>query len=352
MTNKRKILLVDDEKIIRMTLSRKLRNTGYEVTLAENGEQAKELIDKNVFDLIITDVVMKEVSGIEVLHHVKEVSPDTVVILITGYGSMESVVEALRQGAHDYIVKPCDNEEVLMRIAKGIEKKDILEQLKVSQNKLALSQLAVAINHEINSPLTVMIGNTEILLRQKNELSQKTANRLKKIIEAGNQIKNIVSKLRDIKDAAVIKYADYATMIDITSMKKSTVKKGSILIADDEDLILDLFDTVLEEDYSIETAKNGNELLKIAKETFKKGEKFDLYFLDLYMPGKNGLETFRELKKLDPKVKVCLITGYINDDLVKQAMSEGALGYLYKPFKVSDLVNFTQKSMSASLKKK
>ena len=70
------------------------------------------------------------------------------------------------------------------------------------------------------------------------------------------------------------------------------------------------------------------------------------------MPGKNGLETFRELKKLDPKVKVCLITGYINDDLVKQAMSEGALGYLYKPFKVSDLVNFTQKSMNASLKKK
>ncbi len=350
----RKILLVDDEKIIRMTLSRKLRNTGYEVTLAESGEQAKELIDKNVFDLVITDVVMKEVSGIEVLHHVKEVSPDTVVILITGYGSMESVVEALRQGAHDYIVKPCDNEEVLMRIAKGIEKKDILEQLKVSQNKLALSQLAIAINHEINSPLTVMIGNTEILLRQKNELSEKTANRLKKIIEAGNQIKNIVSKLRDIKDVPVIKYADYATMIDITSITdpQSTVKKGSILIADDEDLILDLFDTVLEEDYNIETAKNGNELLKIAKETFKKGESFDLYFLDLYMPGKNGLETFRELKKLDPKVKVCLITGYINDDLVKQAMSEGALGYLYKPFKVSDLVNFTQKSMNASLKKK
>jgi len=345
---KRKILIVDDEKLIRMTLSRIISSAGYDVDVAEDGAHAKAIIERQHFDLVITDLVMKEVGGIEVLNYVKEISPDTIVIVMTAYASMESSLEALRQGAYDYLLKPCNNEEVLMRIAKGLEKKDIVEKLRESEKKLALSQLAVAVNHEINSPLTVMIGNTEILLKRRSDFSAEAYKLLENIIEAGNKIKDIVSKLRNIEDAPVVDYASAAKMIDLKSPAISPVteRKPTILIADDEELILDLFHTVLEDDYEVCSVANGSELFKVVNQKMINNEKIDVFFLDLYMPGYNGLQIFRELKKIDPDVRVCFITGYINDELVKQAIEEGAIGYLYKPFKINDITEFIKNNIN------
>ncbi len=346
--DKRKILIVDDEKLIRMTLSRIITSAGYEVETAEDGETAKKQINEKHYDLVITDLVMKSVGGIEVLHHVKEISPDTIVIVMTAYASMESSLEALRQGAYDYILKPCNNEEVLMRIQKGLEKKDIVEKLHESEKKLALSRLAVALNHEINSPLTAMIGNTEVLLMKKNDFSSEAYKLLENIIEAGNKIKEIVSKLRNIEDAPVIDYASNATMIDLKSPvpHPAIESKPTVLVADDEELILELFHTVLEDEYEVCSVLNGDELLQVVNQRISEGNRLDIFFLDLYMPGHNGLQIFRELKKINPEVKVCFITGYINDDLVKQAMEEGAIGYLYKPFKISDILEFIKKNVN------
>ena len=116
------ILLVDDEHSILDTVGSGLEEEGYKVTTIDNGKAAIEAVAKNHFDLVITDLVMDEPDGMEVLRNTKELSPETMVMILTGYGDMESVVNALRLGADDYLVKPCDIQEINFRVSKCLEK--------------------------------------------------------------------------------------------------------------------------------------------------------------------------------------------------------------------------------------
>jgi two-component system response regulator PilR (NtrC family) len=100
------ILVVDDEKSMREFLEIMLTQEGYHVILAENGENACEILDKKKFDLVITDIRMKDIDGIGVLKKAKSVNPDTVVVLISAFATAETAVEAMREGAYDYIPKP------------------------------------------------------------------------------------------------------------------------------------------------------------------------------------------------------------------------------------------------------
>src|SRR5665811_726104 len=104
---KSNILVVDDEPVARQSLSDILRLEGYHVTSAANGESAVDHIRKYAVDLIVLDLKMPGMNGLDVIQVVNQVSPDTEIILLTAYGSMETAVEALRQRVHDYLFKPC-----------------------------------------------------------------------------------------------------------------------------------------------------------------------------------------------------------------------------------------------------
>ncbi len=118
-----KILVVDDERSMRDFLSIMLKKTGYDVTTAVDGEEAVKILHKDIFDLVITDLKMPKVDGLQVLKTVKELSPDTVVIVITAFASTETTVEAMKEGAYDYITKPFQNDEMKIRIKKALEKR-------------------------------------------------------------------------------------------------------------------------------------------------------------------------------------------------------------------------------------
>ena len=117
-----KILVVDDEKGIREFLLITLKKQGYDVTLASNGEEAIGLLGQTVFDLVLVDIKMPHGDGYSVLKAVKAKSPETVVIMITAYGSLESAVQAMREGAFDYISKPFNVSELkaLLKTALGL----------------------------------------------------------------------------------------------------------------------------------------------------------------------------------------------------------------------------------------
>jgi len=100
------ILVVDDENSMREFLEIMLTQEGYQVTLAENGEKACRFLDKDSFDLVITDIRMKDIDGIGVLKKAKSVDPDTLVVLISAFATAETAVEAMKEGAYDYIPKP------------------------------------------------------------------------------------------------------------------------------------------------------------------------------------------------------------------------------------------------------
>ncbi len=131
------ILVVDDEKGIREFLEITLKKEGYEVTLSSNGEEAVELCQKREFDIVLADIKMPKGDGHMVLRKVKKLWPETIIILITAYGSLESAIEAMKDGAYDYISKPFNVNELkaLLKNAlkvrklrqKGLEKEEFIE---------------------------------------------------------------------------------------------------------------------------------------------------------------------------------------------------------------------------------
>jgi len=125
-----KILLVDDDPFILKSIFSALELEGYNVTTAANGEKAIELIEENNFDLILTDLVMDTVDGMEVLKKAKEKNLESIVIILTGYGDLISAIDALRLDADDYLLKPCEPEELSFRISSCLEKLELKRKVK------------------------------------------------------------------------------------------------------------------------------------------------------------------------------------------------------------------------------
>ncbi|MFH1991122.1 MAG: response regulator [Pseudomonadota bacterium] len=128
---KYKILLVDDDPFILQSIAVALEQEGYHVATAANGKQAIELIEEKKFDLVLTDLVMDPVDGIGVLRKAKEEDPDTIVIILTGFGDLLSAIEALRLDADDYLLKPCEPEELSFRISSCLEKLELKRKIRL-----------------------------------------------------------------------------------------------------------------------------------------------------------------------------------------------------------------------------
>jgi two-component system response regulator PilR (NtrC family) len=135
--NKPHIMVVDDELSMRELLEYMLTKEGYRITCAENGRTAVELLEKEQFDLLLCDIKLGDISGLDVLRASKKSNPDTVVILISAYASTETAVEAMNEGAYDYVPKPFNKDELMYTIAKALdlrtiehEKKQLDDQLK------------------------------------------------------------------------------------------------------------------------------------------------------------------------------------------------------------------------------
>lgn len=116
------ILVVDDEAAIRYSVSKTLERAGYEVVTAASGEEALELMDQQMFDVVLTDIRMPGISGVDLLARINEHPTEAVVILMTGYASLGTAVESLRLGAHDYLIKPSSSEDIRESVRRGIER--------------------------------------------------------------------------------------------------------------------------------------------------------------------------------------------------------------------------------------
>ena len=132
------ILLVDDETIILKSLTKELREEHFSVTAASNGSDAISALKAAQYDLVITDLMMDGIDGFGVLKAVKKLAPLTRVIIITGYGDVRSAIDALRLGADDFTLKPCEVEELVFRIRRCLEKRSLLQSL--MEQKLQLEE--------------------------------------------------------------------------------------------------------------------------------------------------------------------------------------------------------------------
>ncbi|MCJ7773161.1 MAG: response regulator [Desulfobacterales bacterium] len=129
-----KILLVDDDKFILQSVGNILEKSGYDITRADSGQKAIEFIEKEEFDMVLTDLIMDSIDGIEVLKKTKEINPDTMVIILTGFGDLDSAIDALRLKADDYLLKPCEPTEISFKISSCLEKLELKRRITVYEN--------------------------------------------------------------------------------------------------------------------------------------------------------------------------------------------------------------------------
>lgn len=116
------VLVVDDEGANRYSVSKTLQRVGYSVSEAGSGEEALDFVNSQEYDVVLTDIRMQGIDGVELLRRIKEKSPDAIVILMTGYASLGTAVEALRLGAHDYLIKPSTSQDIRQSVSRGIER--------------------------------------------------------------------------------------------------------------------------------------------------------------------------------------------------------------------------------------
>jgi two-component system response regulator PilR (NtrC family) len=130
------ILVVDDEQIIRESLSYILKKENYNVDEAANGKAAYDMLLETNYDLVITDLEMPEMKGTELLEKIRDLSAQTATIVVTAYGSLETAISALRTGASDYILKPVEFDELLIKVKKFFEMKDLITENQILRSEL------------------------------------------------------------------------------------------------------------------------------------------------------------------------------------------------------------------------
>ncbi len=212
------IIVVEDEMGARATLCGILEDAGYSVIGLENGASALEAIRRNSFEAIITDIRLPDADGMEILELAKETNPDATVIMITGYASVETAVDAVNQGAYAYFVKPVNPDEIKTSIANALkqqrlsqENKRLVESLQRSNKLLyeaneelrkatqAKSEFLAHMSHELRTPLNVIIGFSELMLdKVPGEVNEEQKQCLNDILSSGRHLLNLINDILDL----------------------------------------------------------------------------------------------------------------------------------------------------------
>ena len=231
------ILIVDDEPNARKTLSKILKARGFEVEEAGTGSEAVASCGAKFFNLVLIDIRLPDISGLEVLKAVRGINEDTIAIMMTAYASLDSSVEAMDRGAYSYIVKPVNMDLALAVIDKALEKqrlsmdnKRLLRELKEANEKLKdmdirKSAFVSNVSHEFKSPLTVIKESISLVLEgHLGELSQKQ----KEVLGSGKKhierLARLVTDLLDLSKIESGKVEIKREKVDIAALTEEILK--------------------------------------------------------------------------------------------------------------------------------
>lgn len=207
-----KILVVDDEKEVRDFLAKALTIIGgYKVDVAVDGEEALNKIEKDKFDLILTDLKMPKIDGLKLIKEVSQKRPETLTVLMTGHGTIDSAIEAMKEGASDYITKPLNIDELVLRLKKVLEEKqrfirmkDYIEQLERANKELkridqVKSEFVSIASHELRTPLAAIKNAIQLMLKGKTGEINEAQNKFLTMADRNiNRLTNILNNLLDL----------------------------------------------------------------------------------------------------------------------------------------------------------
>jgi signal transduction histidine kinase len=203
---------VDDEKEIRDFLSKAItRMGGFHAELAESGEEALQKIEKEPFDLVLTDLKMPKMDGLQLITEIAKSKPETLTMMMTGHGTIDSALEAMKRGASDYLMKPLNLDELIVRIGKVLDEKqrfvrlkDFADQLERTNQELRKidsmkSEFVSVASHELRTPLAAIKNAVQLMLTGKtgeiNENQEKFLSMAERNI---NRLTNILNDLLNL----------------------------------------------------------------------------------------------------------------------------------------------------------
>jgi len=208
------ILIIDDDPNVRKTLGKILKIKGFEIEEAGTGAEATASCRAKFFNLALIDMRLPDTSGLEVLEAVRALNEDTIAIMMTGYASLDSSIEAMNKGAYSYITKPANMDEVLVVIEKGLEKqrlsleyKRLLKELTAANEKLKeldkrKSAFVANVSHEFKNPLATIKNALSIII---NGLAGDTSPKQKEFLSsAKNNIERLIRLVTDLLDISKI----------------------------------------------------------------------------------------------------------------------------------------------------
>jgi len=261
------ILVVEDEAGTRATLCAILEDAGNEVIGLEKGAEALEVIKSRFPNVIITDIRLPDIGGMEILELAKEINPEVAVIMMTGYASIETAVNAVNEGAYAYFVKPVSPDGIKTTIANAlrqqrlsVENKRLVDDLQRSNKLLfeaneelrkateAKSEFLAHMSHELRTPLNVIIGFSELMIdRVPGEINEEQRHCLNDILDSGKHLLNLISDVLDLSKIESgkmkLRLTNFALTKVIESLKNTIMpmlvsKKQSLDIKVDEEFPL------------------------------------------------------------------------------------------------------------------
>jgi len=211
------VLIVEDEEAVAFTLREILKQEGYTVEDVRNTADALARVERERFDVALLDLRVGEDSGLTVLARLKELSPSTVALILTGYGSLETAIEAMRQGAFDYLLKPCDVQELKAAITRGLDQRRAGSpdahpanardaaaaraelQEAVEQATRARDAFLTVAGHELKTPLSAVIGWAQYVQRQLARGSaDEAAEKLDVVVDQARRVSRLVEAFLEV----------------------------------------------------------------------------------------------------------------------------------------------------------
>ncbi len=289
--SKIRVLLVDDEEDYVKALAERMDMRDLDSTIALSGEEALDRLDTDPPDVIVLDLRMPGMQGMEVLERVRKEHPQIQVIILTGHGGEKEEKEARRLGAFQYLQKPADTGD-LVRTIQGAWRRSI----QVAKELLAES-------------------------RDEFEGSMAAA-----ALAEGGMAEDAVGLVSRGGSSA-------------TEKSQGSGALRVLLVDDEEDYVRTMAERLEMRDVGSEVALNGEEAL-----SFLDGELPDVIVLDLKMPGMGGMEVLEEVKKRHPGIQVIILTGHGSDAEEVEARRLGAFDYLQKPVEINDLMDTVRRA--------
>jgi two-component system, sensor histidine kinase and response regulator len=218
------ILVVDDVEDNVFLLKVLLEAKKYHVEHSYSGEEALKKLENGLRpDLILLDIMMPGIDGYEACSRIHQIPDmqDIPIIMLTAKRELESKIRGLECGAYDYITKPFNQEEVLARVNSLLTIRRLQKQLLRTEKRATVGEMMITINHEINNPLSAVLGNTELLMMELTDVSDRARRKLETIYAEAMRIRDILKRINNLRVVESTRYLDDLSMINLEKSEEA-----------------------------------------------------------------------------------------------------------------------------------